>query len=529
MKLTKILFSAGVAIPSLMVPMSTLTSCGQSWGNKTPFMIGSSEFGPYSNFSGGNFLDKNGNDIIDYIQNQYAVQTKTGQFYSYSTPFVFDEHSGETGKWTKTGESGWYQSGNEAFVMSTDKIDDPIDSKCAGNAALSSNIDFISTIGSSLNNFITYALQYQSQQVNADSETNLQIAWGGGDKTEGKKFSLNHGKKDGSDDEKKQNNEFYEHIFASANLNGKEKSEAMLKTSAINFNFDKFPLPSYQSDKIIDNYTGWLLCGDTWDDDPPNYGAYATGDPQEVEEKVGEITITYNIYTYDAVPVIINFDDITQTYLNPSNKDDSFLVNDYYSTSTQIKNSVGDQWKEMMPKLTSRPKDECIPHNKSFTLSSPSDSYCKKIDMSNLNYDERLVSNNDAQINANTFIALIGYKLKITLDSAIERPNNAVTITGLQNIFPAYFIDLYGNDLFKINKQTDTDTYYVFNQDKINDATTKLLNILRRTGKEGYETDLTKLDAESQKLLTFLGYMFGTNDNTIKTDDFIEPIEPINS
>lgn len=497
MKLAKVLLT-GLAIPSVALPLTTLASCGTSWGNKTPFMIGSILDGPYSwLMDDATFYDKDGNDI-DYLQNQYAIQPKTSSNFAYSIPFKFDSAQN---KWTQTGEAGWYASGNEAFAMTATGSDGK-EVKSVANATLSPNVDFVSSIGASVTSFVNYALQYQAQQIKKDDDTNLNIAWGGGEKAK-TKFTLKHGTK-----ESDQNKQFIEYIFASSNLNGKEKSKAQLKTANVHFHFDEMPIPTYNNDETKSISQQFIdLIENASDLNDPQY---ATSDVEQ-EEKEGDVTYKYKVYTYDAVPVKLHLDGISDAYLNPTIKDDSFLVNDFYSSTSEIKESIGNQWKETMPDFTSYSKDECVPHYQTFNIATQE----VAVNPGTENIDARIGS-----VNGRDFIALVGYSVRI----CAEHPEkNSATISGLQNLFPAYFLNVYGETIFKKNAKDK----WVINQDELNKGINKWLELVKRTGGSGYETDLTKLDEEHQSLLTFLGYMFGSDNKDVNTDQILTASDPI--
>ncbi|MCQ2956780.1 MAG: hypothetical protein MJ233_02870 [Mycoplasmoidaceae bacterium] len=56
-----------------------------------------------------------------------------------------------------------------------------------------------------------------------------------------------------------------------------------------------------------------------------------------------EEEIKYTIYSYKNVPVIVNFNNIKETYVNPTKSADSFIVNDYYSSKKETLESIGNQ------------------------------------------------------------------------------------------------------------------------------------------------------------------------------------------
>lgn len=552
MKLTKVLLGTTFAVPSLVVPLTTMTSCSQSWGNKTPFTIGSdnaaSPDNPYAKFTTKTYLDVDGVSIVPYLQSNYAIQPSRGLNFAYSAPMRFNDENEEQPEehgW-ELANCGWYTSADGAFARAAvDKYKDPegkIVSKTvtnAQNATLSPNIDFVSSIGSGINNYISAALYYLISLVRNDdvqkTDKNLGIAVGKGAESSYRTQSFYHGTKGGTDAE--QNNRFFEFICSLANLVGEFTVEALLKTSSVNFNFEQFPLPSYTFDgdkhtissefvKLLEGNDGVLgLNGKYWSNK-------SNLQKQTLEDKTD---VWYRTYTYENVPIKVHVQNLSKTFLNPTNtKDgkaiDSFLPNDYYSTNEQVTKAVGESWKPTLEAFTSR--QTFNPEYKTFTLQTPSTG--RTVNLPTEKFDVR-VSN----VHGSDFIILMNYYVNIYQKTEDEEPAQAdylpekdtATISSIANIFPAYFIDLYKQDLFKKIKDEDECTTYVFNTSKINEKNGMLIGLLNRTNDQGRIVDLDdeKLTKESKNFLTFLAYMFGGSDKVLNTANFIEAKDPIES
>lgn len=521
MKLAKTLLGTAFAIPSVVVPLTTLSSCGQNWGVLTPFTIGSSEKGindPYAGFIESNYYDFDGHDMVGYLQSNYTVDQKNSTAYAYSQPmkFVDDEKKKqeEVDQW-QPASSGWYQSGDADFVTTAvDKYEEGGEQKSqnvtnARNVALSYNVTLVSSIASTINSYITNALSYQSSQISVkdiDKETNLKTAWGS---QSSKQFALNHGIKGSGTNE--QNNKFYEYNFALANANAGGTTKAMLRSSFVNYTFDKMPFPSY--DFANDTRTNFsndffeLLEGDdaTAITEDSQYYTKTEKSPDSEEDK-------YTVYFYDSVPIKVNFKSLSQTYLDPSNKNGSFLVSDYYSSKDDAVKAVGNSWKENLPKFTNRSEEDSIPHYKNYTFDGMT---TKAIHLSG-DYDERLTD-----VKGNDFIALLSYQVKV-YDN--DHSKDTASLTGIQNIFPSYFLDLF-NDGNKLFKQCRDDGGYIVNQEEINKLTVLFRQLFERTAGQGL-LPIEKINDTSKNLLAFLGYMFCYDGSSaIDTSSFITTTE----
>lgn len=503
MKLTKVLLGSAFAVSSVAIPVTTLSSCGTSWGVLTPFSIGGTTYndGPFRGFWGSApFYDIDGDVIISndgngYIQSNYSIDVKNGVNYAYATPMKWKEKD----KW-EVGSSGWYTSGDEAFA-STHTYEDAEGksqtSSNARNATLSANTDFVTTIGSTIKTYLEVALKYQGSQINtkdlSSSEKNLGIAWGSA-----KDFILNHGST-----QTPQIKKFYEYQFANANINAGGKSNATLRTSSINYEFYDVFLPNYKQDKNgLSKSFVKLLEGDEGSFDNPKY--YDT--ISDVEEN-GE---TYKRITYKSVPIQVVFNGITQTYLDTTNKKGSFLVSDYYSSSRDITKSIGDSWKKTMPEFTGGGKDESVPHYKSFTLKNDDSSQQIQSQDSRLEF-----------IYGNYFVALVDY----TVDHHTDETKTKAQINKLSNFFPAYLLDIYGDEMYT-SPNADSPEIKIIDTNKVDEKTSILLQLLNRTSKEGMKAKAEDLNDESKKLLSFLGYMFSSSNNkTINTDDMFDLVD----
>ncbi|MCQ3907534.1 MAG: hypothetical protein MJ219_02015 [Mycoplasmoidaceae bacterium] len=51
--------------------------------------IGSMEKGPYASLETNHYLDRDGVDIVSYLQDNYTVQKSSNANYGYSTPYKF--------------------------------------------------------------------------------------------------------------------------------------------------------------------------------------------------------------------------------------------------------------------------------------------------------------------------------------------------------------------------------------------------------------------------------------------------------
>lgn len=515
MKLSKTLLSTIVLTPALIAPATSLSSCSCSntWAHYTPLAMGSanksSHDNPYYNFITdltSTYLDADGKDMIDYLQSNYLVKRASSSNYAYSQPMEFVDDESKEDDWT-LGTSGWYQSSSDAFKSQvTDKHGDKKDVKTnARNANLASNVDFVSTIGSTISNYFLFALQYQAQQINAKEPTkeeNLNIAWGS---KEG--FVLDHGSDRGEAEGTLR--QFFEYIFATSNVNGKKKTNAQFNSSVVSFNFQKdfFPLPTYTFDgdgkrtgldarfvKLLEGADGTLA-------EPKYYS-------KKTDLKEDDDGNKYNILTYENVPIVINVNGLQQTYTNPSKKDNSFLVNDYYSSDEDITKAVGNSWQENLPKFTGIKKEQAVPYYNTYNLKTIGGLVLDDLGTT----DARLTD-----LKGNQFVALINYAVNYYPE---KQELTTATISGLSNLFPAYFLEL-NKDVYKeANKDTKVS---IIDSGKINKVADKYLGIVKRTSKEGTKPHASDLSEESQKLISFLGFMFA-NEGTINTSEILQAI-----
>lgn len=515
MKLTKVIV-ASLTVPSVVVPLTTLTSCSQGWGHATPMAIGSLGNGPYSKLS-GEYLDRDGDVMAGqtgYLQQSYAIQKSSNAYYGYSSPmkFVQSEEEKTPGEW-KLGEVGWYTStDNNLNPYAKDKVEDPetkYTRTSARNAALSQNIDFVSSIGLTISSYVDMALSYSVSQVQKsynECEDDIQAAWGGG---------INHGKKGGtSSAEIEQNNQFYEFMFALANnletTDG--KNIAMLQTSNTNFGFGTMPIPSYKFEStdrkdLSDNFKATLEGAD-WTN--KSYFTKKSDIREEKNPDPDKDPFKYISYTYESVPIIIHTVDYKKTFVNVSKKANSFLINDYYSTDSEVTKTVGNQWKsgKRRPGLqafTDIKDEDAKPKYKEYVMTSNTDQTpitCQ---------DDRLPS---GQIHRNDFIALVNYTVNLyDQTEGIEEGHpdrNSAIINRLDYMFPAYFLELY-EDIYKDVKE---DGPKIFDKKKIDKHNKDLMKLLERSSKDGKKAHAKDVSEDGKKLLQFLQKMFGTNTST---------------
>lgn len=504
MKLTKALLGSAFAVSSVAIPVTTLSSCGTSWGVLTPFSIGGTdaEDGPFrGDWRSAPFYDVDGDVILDgdgvgYIQTNYSVDTKNGVNYAYATPMKWKEKD----KW-EVGSSGWYTSNDEAFVSTHAYEDEEGKSQTstnARNATLSANTDFVTTIGSTIKTYLEAALKYQGSQINSkdleSSEKNLGIAWGSA-----KSFVLNHGLTQTT-----QIKDFYEYQFANANINASGKSNATLRTSSVDYEFGKMFLPNYRENRDgLSEYFVKMLEDENGSFTEPKYYDTIT----DVEEN-GE---TYKRITYKSVPIRVLVNSITQTYLDTTNKKGGFLVSDYYSSSSNVTKSIGDSWKKTMPNFTGGSKDESVPHYKSFTLKTDIFQLIPSKDVRQPSYA------------GSDFIALVDY----TVDyHHTDETKTRAQINKLSNLFPAYLLDIYGDEMYT-SPNADNPNIKIIDTKKVDEKTSTLLQLLNRTSKEGMKARAEDLNDESKELLSFLGYMFRNTigSKTIDTNSMFELVD----
>lgn len=502
-----------IGLSSIIVPLSTMTSCARSWGNLSAFSIGGTtvQKGPYADIAETDF-DYDGVSYKSYLQSNYSIKQNSNTVYAYSSPMKWDS---DNHKWVN-GDSGWYSNGSPVFnsTASYKDGDEEKTSTNAQNATLSSNISFINSIGLTINNYLSSALAYQSSQIAVAEENkeSIKTAWGSGSASH--PFNINFGAS-GS----QQIKDFFENVYAIANLNGSGRSSAMLRTSNVSFKFNGInPLPSY---KFIENPKTRNGFSDTFfkylEGTSPRPEGYTINDFKYYSSKSdvqneGEKDEHYN-FQYNNVPIRIKFESLTQTYLNPQ-RADSFLVNDYYSTSEQVAATIGDQWKRTMPQITGCHIEEAIPHYKTFSWNTSAN----QIDFSISPKDTRLQN-----ASGNDFIALINYNLSVYTRDGKYKDDKA-TINGVSNLFPACWLDIFKNREDWYSETRKDSSLYALNSNTVSNIASHFNELLKRTNGI-MAKDLSQNDKE---YLTFLGYMFGTNGtNEIVSTNILQPKDNI--
>lgn len=504
MKLSKVLLGSAFAVSTVAIPVTTLTSCGTTWGVLTPFSIGGTTVndGPFSEFT-DDFKDADNASILPYLQSNYSVDVKNGTNYAYATPMKWNDEAKE---WNTPGSSGWYTSTDEAFASthSYDDGDKTVTKTCAQNATLSANTDFVTTIGSTIKTYLEAALNYQGSQAkivkkdgkDIGDDSNMKIAWGS---EATNSFTLNHGTL--MDKTNEQNAQFFEYVFANANMNSSGASKATFRTMSVAFQFEDMFLPTYDftvgQRRLSEDFEG-LIAGDD--------GQYWSEETEVDDPDIEGLKFKRQIYK--SVPVIVRVTGIKQTYLNASNKKGSFLVSDYYSSSKDVSDSIKDSWKKTLPAFTNQDKDQAVPHYKSYEITTTSGA---KITPK----DERV-----GQVQGRDFIALVDYVVNDY--TGTDHPEKTTAqISKLANFFPAYLLDLYPNDMYTTAAGEGTET--IIDSSKVDEKTSELLQLLNRTSKEGMKAEAKDLNQESKNLLSFLGYMFAGTDKTINTTQVFKP------
>lgn len=516
MKLTKLLIGSTVALPATIVPLSTMTSCAQSWGSLSAFSIGgaTTSEGPYTDVTG---YDYDGVPFANYLQSNYSINQASNTAYAYSSPMKWQKgEEGQKGQWVP-GESGWYSAGSSIFNSratwkdADKKVHEDINAR---NGNLSNNVSFVNTIGLTINNFLVNALHYQSSQISINekqTKESVKVAWG--EQAEGvHRFSLDFD--DGLQD-------FFESGYANANLNGSGRASAMLRTSNVSFYFDEAnPLPSYSFTTPIgpDTRSGFspkflALLGEsstTYDVDNLKY--YSSKSKEPVSK--GEEDEHY-VFQYNNVPIKVKVRSLTQSYLNPQ-KSGSFLVNDYYSSDGQILSTIGNQWKATMPEITGCSEAEAIPHFKTFKWSTNTNPVSVSVPTEHA--DTRL-----AGIEGNDFIVLINYTLSVYTQDGHKYKDDKAAISGISNIFPASWLDIF-NDREDWYKETYKDSgLYTINSGTVSNIAEHFKQILSRSNGK-MAKDLNQTD---KNYLTFLGYIFADSGRRLSTPVFLEPSDEI--
>lgn len=585
MKLNRILLTSLVASPSLVLPLN-LTGCSQTWGYLNPISIGSidknDENNPFYKFRSITFNDADGLNIVDCLQSNFIIDQAKSTMYAYSSPvtkwFQTKEEAEAEGRenprplnpkseWQKL-DDGWKTTSDNIVTSTTlkDEEHDNVNKTYTNNwnFNLISNINFTTSIASTLLAYLSYGLQYQASQF-ADEE-DLNTAWGNESQlTEG--MTLDTGSPTSGSCR-----DYYEYAFASSNSHGTGKTTAFLRPTAVNFNFETFPYPSYSvssEDKMdvrqdISTETKQLLMGknaesttrfcDVGTDDLP---AYYT-DSKDItpvrlpyKDKTNDEWKWYENglvkqYLYSCVPIVVKAKNMSATWVDPL-KNDSFVPSDYFiNDKTVVNNSIGDSW----AKITDYAEGGTESTRQSFTFD---------IDKETKNqFDAKVVDHADnrltlTNIDGNTYIVLVSYvvneynsqaahdkyeeefgqgKVPDALQDKELAKYNAVSINNIDAIFPAYLLGLnYENvDWFKKANNYDPATHdfvsgYIIDSSKITQYNNNLLNLLKRSSSEGMKPHAKDLSQYSKDLLAFLPFMFGNGEPTVEVAKFLSTVE----
>jgi len=564
MKIKKAFWTSLALAPAGIIPLSTATSCSQAWGFKTPLSIGSSikgsDFDPFVYCGHESCVDLNGDPILPQLQSNFAIDTRSNTFYGYSLPEKWNKDKqdakhpaeGETSegvtiKWNKgsfeNGSAGWYNASSSEFTKSadvigdrsitsegkTDKVGEAIYSY--RNNTLSSVIDMIGYIGTTISSCINYALQYQGTQIGSkygadqaglETNTNLATAWGG--------YGINHGAIDS-----KVNRKFFESIFASNAVSGTGKSRAIVHPTHVEFTFnaDCFPIPAYKADdgKIVGvhNDTKALL-NNSKTRPSESTKEYWSSKSDVVKEKVYNIRNNkteeweYTVYTYTNVPVVVSFESASKAFVNPTIKN-GFMVSDFYSETKDIKDSIGKSWETSLPKFARSGKAEPTYSGYTFDSHLIGSVEGHNIEFKETNYDERI-----AHCEQNTFVALVNYAYKeySKVPSGSPESYDRVTMTGITTVFPTYFldkiVDLGVDNWFKKANNVDDGKAkgFIVDEAKINKYNNLFFELLKRSSGQGLITEANNLNKTSKELLKFLAYMFGDGNLKIDTSSMIK-------
>lgn len=537
MKVNKKFFLPTIGLLAFTMPilLGTLTSCNQTWAYTTPIICGTNyvndEHDPFFNFRNDELYDKDNESLSTYLPSNYVFlkssDGKNNSFYGYTAPvksWIEDEGKATASKKAykdyQIASDCWYQ-----LVKEQNNPDFPIQYQIKDssqilfnyhNYEITKSISLVNSIAQSLSFMIDNAFTYQQSFLNKSDQKNeekITNAWGCAKLN----FNFDHGNKDSQE-----NADFYEFLFANANFHAIGKSNAFLKTSAINFNFheDYFPIATYENNKFTNKFKK-LLEDDkqfnsfketettkhywTSNDKPITIEKFWINGSQQEYKNVVKQT-----YYYQNVPIIINPVSLIKTYLNPTCSS-SFLVGDYYQNNASvIKDTIGNSWQDagigsfVGTKLTG-------PSHKSFEIKMNNNN---PITFSN-SKDNRLPND----INANCFIGLLNCNVdEYSLGNEVLEQSCDIS---LANIFPAYFLKDYedlltnsvGNDVYTIDNNT------------LNKHLEDMVKLHTRKSEDGQQID--PKDVKDQSLLSFLGYLFANKNNNIQTKDFIQPFEKI--
>ncbi|XQP55226.1 MAG: hypothetical protein ACOQNV_00440 [Mycoplasmoidaceae bacterium] len=519
MKLTKLLIGSTIALPTTIVPLTTMTSCAQSWGNLSAFSIGgaTTSEGPYTDIE--DYYDYDAVPYSNYLQSNYSINQASNTAYAYSSPMKWQKgEQGQKGQWV-LGESGWYSAGSSVFnsrATWTDpdkKVHEDINAR---NGNLSSNISFVNTIGLTINNYLANALHYQSSQISInekDTKESVKVAWGEQAK-DNYEFTLDFS-------EELQN--FFESGYANANLNGSGRASAMLRTSNVSFYFDGAnPLPSYTftTEGDPDTRSGFSTQFLSYLEEEELPASYTINDFKYYSSKSNEPVSKdkedeHYVLQYNNVPIKVKVRSFTQSYLNPQ-KSGSFLVNDYYSSSEQVLSTIGNQWKATMPEITGCSKDEAIPHFKTFKWNTNTQPV--GFDAPGTDKDTRLTG-----LAGNDFIVLINYTLSVYTKDGHQYKDDKAAISGMSNIFPASWLDIFSDRKDWYKETYNGSGLYTINPSTVSHIADHFNQLLRRSNGK-MAKDLSQTD---KNYLTFLGYIFASDGRRLSTQDILEPSDEI--
>lgn len=281
--------------------------------------------------------------------------------------------------------------------------------------------------------------------------------------------------------------------------------------------------------------------------------------------------LKYTDYTFTNVPLIVTATNYTQRWINPT-KNNSFHVKDFYIEDVStVRSAVGKF--QNIGNFSNHKGDVNIKEYKFDTTPNVGNTKLQaKVLGSDISstvknkVDTRIVPASGDKIDGNKFIVLTTYVVReydndsflyqkdqggslvpteyltnlIKTWQSVDghstwgetevvawlRQRNLVSLSSSTNIFPAYFMNIY-NDLFKqayvnAKDQTIVEHGYILDADKVAKHTNALLGIYNRTTTEGYKPSATDLTDDSKNLLSFLTFMFGSNE--AKTIDFLNDI-----
>lgn len=524
----------GLLTFSLPILLVSLTSCDQVWAYSTPIICGTNyendERDPFFNFRDNEqLLDKDTQPLTYLPKNYISLKNNDGKsnsFYGYTTPIKSwiekeneDTASKKSWKDYQTAQESWCQTTNDQnssiFPIQYQKSSGQVLFNYH-NYEITKSISLVNNIAQSLNFMIDNAFAYQQSFLSKSDQNNdekIANAWG----CTNLNFKFNHGNKNSQE-----NADFYEFLFANSNFHVVGKSNAFLKTVAMNFNFDKdyFPVATYENNKLTNTFKK-LLEGKEFatfkETEPTNHYWSSKDGPITIEKFWSNNSqeakkVVKQTYHYQNVPIIINPVSLVKTYLNPT-CNSSFLVGDYYQNNADtIKNAIGNSWKNaginnfVGTKLTG-------PTHKSFNIKI---SNTNPIKLKFKNKDNRLPN----EINANSFIGLLNCNVDEYFSETNEVVEQACDIS-LINIFPSYFLQDY-EDLLT---NAAVHNVYTIDSKALNKHLEDMVKLHSRKSDDGQQID--PKNVKDKSLLSFLGYLFAQDNNTIQTNSFIQPFEKI--